>query len=335
MAASAEELDDRTAPRATAARPRAAAAVAPRPAATRAAAGTRFTTLDGAMGGSSKLDKLKALQKEGKKGIVVDKTFGMKNKKGKKAQDMAKQIATSKAAAANYDPEKAKREKKNAKIARIEQEMELKALFSEGLSITVKKKDLHKKKTGAESSGGGGGGGAGVHYDDAWAESELAKAGQSAPGGQLTLEQRIEQKRRELAASSKKGTPVTPETFAKWKAAKAAKLLKEKLAAAKAEELKKKGGKSVLSGKDLYALKKDLFVDDAEADDGPIEREKEAADEGYDENGAALDQEESRPVDAAGVEVTIDGAATAVNAALYGGDDGIDDLDDLDDLDDD
>mmetsp|Transcript_12782 Transcript_12782/g.41979 ORF Transcript_12782/g.41979 Transcript_12782/m.41979 type:complete len:140 (+) Transcript_12782:457-876(+) len=102
-----------------------------------------------------------------------------------------------------------------------------------------------------------------------------------------------------------------------------------------AEELKKKGGKSVLSGKDLYALKKDLFVDDAEADDGPIEREKEAADEGYDENGAALDQEESRPVDAAGVEVTIDGAATAVNAALYGGDDGIDDLDDLDDLDDD
>ena len=128
---------------------------------------------------------------------------------------------------------------------------------------------------------------------------------------------------------------MTPETFAKWKAAKAAKLLKEKLAAAKAEELKKKGGKSVLSGKDLYALKKDLFVDDAEADDGPIERETEAADEGYDENGAALDQEESRPVDAAGVEVTIDGAATAVNAALYGGDDGIDDLDDLDDLDDD
>ena len=32
------------------------------------------------MGGSSKLDKLKAMQKEGKKGIVVDKTFGLKNK---------------------------------------------------------------------------------------------------------------------------------------------------------------------------------------------------------------------------------------------------------------
>ena len=43
--------------------------------------------------------------------------------------------------------------------------MELKALFSEGLSITVKKRDLHKKKDGG---GGGGGGGAGVHYDDVW-----------------------------------------------------------------------------------------------------------------------------------------------------------------------
>ena len=43
------------------------------------------------MGGSSKLDKLKAMQKEGKKGIVVDKTFGLKNKnKSKKVQQFCK-----------------------------------------------------------------------------------------------------------------------------------------------------------------------------------------------------------------------------------------------------
>ena len=45
------------------------------------------------MGGSSKLDKLKAMQKEGKKGIVVDKTFGLKNKnKSKKVQQFCKQV---------------------------------------------------------------------------------------------------------------------------------------------------------------------------------------------------------------------------------------------------
>ena len=292
------------------------------------------------MGGSSKLDKLKALQKESKKGIVVDKTFGLKNKKGKKAQDLVKQVARSKQAE-NESRDKLKTEKKNAKIAKIQQEMELKALFSEGLSITVKKKDLHKKKEGAAGGGGGGGGGGvGDHYDDAWAEAELAKAGVTVPGGGLTLEQRIEKKRADLAASGKKGTPVTPETFKKWKEAKVARLLKEKVDAAAAEEKKKKGGKSILSGKDLYALKKDLFVDDAEAE-VDFEREADAdADDGYDENGAALNpspaggdaaDDTPRPVAAAGVEVQIDGTATAVNAALYD-DDGLDD--DLDDLDD-
>ena len=45
------------------------------------------------MGGSSKLDRLKAMQKEGKKGIVVDKTFGLKIKnKSKKVQQFCKQV---------------------------------------------------------------------------------------------------------------------------------------------------------------------------------------------------------------------------------------------------
>ena len=97
------------------------------------------------MGGSSKLDKLKAMQKEGKKGIVVDKTFGLKNKnKSKKVQQFCKQVQETQNKNKGIDAE-SKKKKKMTKLAKLQQEMELKALFSEGLSITVKKKDLHKK----------------------------------------------------------------------------------------------------------------------------------------------------------------------------------------------
>ncbi len=117
------------------------------------------------MGGSSKLDKLKAMQKEGKKGIVVDKTFGLKNKnKSKKVQQFCKQVQETQNKNKGIDAE-SKKKKKMSKLAKLQQEMELKALFSEGLSITVKKKDLHKKKNQSE---GGGGGGAGDYYDENW-----------------------------------------------------------------------------------------------------------------------------------------------------------------------
>ena len=93
------------------------------------------------MGGSSKLDKLKAMQKEGKKGIVVDKTFGLKNKnKSKKVQQFCKQVQETQNKNKGIDAE-SKKKKKMTKLAKLQQEMELKALFSEGLSITVKKKD--------------------------------------------------------------------------------------------------------------------------------------------------------------------------------------------------
>lgn len=282
------------------------------------------------MGGSSKLDKLKALQKEGKKGIVIDKTFGLKNKnKSKKVQSYVRQVECSKRAE-NEQRDKLKTEKRNAKIARIEAEMELKALFSEGLSITVKRKDLHRKK---KQDGGGGGSGVGEHYDEAWAESELKKA-DTGRSGELTLEQRIEKKRQEFRDKGIKGVPVTPGTFKKWKEAKAAKLLREKLAAQKTEQLKKKGCKSMLSGKDLYVLQKDLFVDDAEADDARGYVREQTVDENYDENGASLkstvDEEVKMetPVSINSVRVQVSGNVASVNASLYLDDNG-DNLEDL------
>ena len=271
------------------------------------------------MGGSSKLDKLKAMQKEGKKGIVVDKTFGLKNKnKSKKVQQFCKQVQETQNKNKGIDAE-SKKKKKMSKLAKLQQEMELKALFSEGLSITVKKKDLHKKKTQQQ---GGGGGGAGDYYDENWAEAELAKAQQGST--ELTLEQRIEKKRQELRDKGVKGTPVTPETFRVWKEKKAKRLLAEKMALQKAETLKKKG-KSVLTGRDLYLVQKDVFVDDVEATEDYTRQvvQDEDADL-YDENGALIEDAE-RPASA----VSVDGVK--VDAALYGDDDDLDDLDDLDD----
>ena len=262
-----------------------------------------------------------ATLRAGKKGIVVDKTFGLKNKnKSKKVQQFCKQVQETQNKNKGIDAE-SKKKKKMTKLAKLQQEMELKALFSEGLSITVKKKDLHKKKT---PQGGGGGGGAGDYYDENWAESELAKAQASAGSTELTLEQRIEQKRQELRDKGVKGTPVTPETFKAWKERKAKKLLAEKMALQKAETLKKKG-KSVLTGRDLYLVQKDVFVDDADAAGDYTRAVVEDEDAGmYDENGALIEDAE-RPASA----VSVDGVK--VDAALYGDDDDLDDLDDLDD----
>ena len=251
---------------------------------------------------------------------VVDKTFGLKNKnKSKKVQQFCKQVQETQNKNKGIDAE-SKKKKKMSKLAKLQQEMELKALFSEGLSITVKKKDLHKKK---QQQGGGGGGGAGDYYDENWAESELAKA-QANNGTELTLEQRIEKKRQELRDKGVKGTPVTPETFKLWKEKKAKRLLAEKMALQKAETLKKKG-KSVLTGRDLYLVQKDVFVDDAEATEDYTRQvvQDEDADL-YDENGALIEDAE-RPASA----VSVDGVK--VDAALYGDDDDLDDLDDLDD----
>jgi hypothetical protein len=60
-----------------------------------------------------------------------------------------------------------------------------------------------------------------------------------------TIEDIIEEQRAKLAAEGKKGTPVTAESFAKWRAEKLAKKQAEAEARVKAESLKKKGGKGL------------------------------------------------------------------------------------------
>ena len=276
----------------------------------------------------------KKTQEKKKNGIVEDKTFGLKNKnKSKVVQKFVKNVErTIKQTDAS---EKRKEEKKQAKILRIQQEQELKALFSEALTINVKKSDLKKKKAaeGGAAASAAGGAKASDHYDDAWAEAELAKAGLEGPTSgadpsMLTLEQRIEQQRDEMRKNGQKGTPVTAETFEAWKRRKAEKALAAREALVKAESLKKKGGKglSILSGKDLFSIDASLFVDDDEATDDVVfyERRDDEEDE-EDADKKSSEEETSEGHKEAAPNVVGD-------ASLYlEGDDDLDDLDDLDD----
>jgi uncharacterized HAD superfamily protein len=86
-----------------------------------------------------------------------------------------------------------------------------------------------------------------------------------------TLEDEVEAQRqamvKKLKDSGKKGTPVTEETFREWQERKRAKHREQVKKKVEAELKKKKGGKglAVLSGRDLYEYKKELFKDDDDA----------------------------------------------------------------------
>lgn len=115
---------------------------------------------------------------------------------------------------------------------------------------------------------------------------------------------------------SGKGTPVTPETFAVWMENKRKKRELEAKKAVETELRKKKGGKglSVLTGRDLYNFKKDLFqVDGLTGEEG--------------ENGHEEGVEESKEEE---LEAAADEVAAKVQSELFLCEED-DDLDDLDD----
>ena len=88
-----------------------------------------------------------------------------------------------------------------------------------------------------------------------------------------TLEDKVEAERQkklaELKASGKKGTPVTEASFKEWQERKRKRKEAETKKKVEVEMKKKKGGKglSVLSGRELYQYKKDLFKDQDDDED--------------------------------------------------------------------
>jgi len=285
----------------------------------------------------------KAEQKKKAK-IIDDKTFGLKNKnKSKKVQAYIQ--ATTKSVMNGGDPKKRREEeeRKKANAARKARkkalEEERNALFGEAL-LAVKKKTTTKMKGDNEAKGRDhnetkekGGTSRAMKMMFQMDAKEMEEALTSDPNYVRTLEDEVELQRQkklqELKDKGIKGTPVTPETFKAWQERKR----KAKMDAAKklvdAELKKKKGGKglSVLSGRELFEYKQDLFKDDADADDtGGVGG---VGNEDMDTKPSALDQESNL------VEETndaIDKVAEKVKSDLFLDEDDDDlDLDDLDD----
>ncbi len=210
-----------------------------------------------------------------------DKTFGLKNKN--KSKKVAQYVQSTTKSIMNSGDQQARREAdklKNAKAAKRAmqkaKEEERDALFGEAL-MAVQKKTTTKMKSNTEAIGRDGG-----------EEGKKEKPGQSRamkmmyqmdakemadkmaedPNYVKTLEDEVEMQRQqkvaELKASGKKGTPVTEETLRVWQENKKKRKRDELQKQLDAEAKKKKGGKglSILSGRALYDMRRDLFVDD-------------------------------------------------------------------------
>ena len=152
------------------------------------------------------------------------------------------------------------------------------------------------------------------------------------------LEDEIESQRQamveSLKKSGKKGTPVTPETFKVWQDKKRKRRVEEIKKKVDVELRKKKGGKglAVLSGRDLYEYKRELFVDRDTTEDGISEvdgiAEANSSKRLSDDLGDLSEGKAKMPVG-----TTVDAVAEKIDSDLFlvGDDEDLDDLDDLDD----
>lgn len=217
--------------------------------------------------------------------MVVDKTFGMKNKnKSKKVQ---KYIAQVNHAANNKftdrKEEKKKAEAKSRKQAKKDHDAEIAALF-QAVPDKPKKKKNALDDAPAEA--------APPEEDLDNVEAFLAKMGIEAPKPEgrrklararrdasanaaeearlqkladrdgKSVEEKLELVRKKLALD----VPVNKTTFDEWKKARDARRKKdEEDKVAKAKKQTKRGGKSALTGRQLFEFHEDLFVDDAAA----------------------------------------------------------------------
>lgn len=224
----------------------------------------------------------KKAQKKKLEKVIEDRTFGLKNKnKSKKVQDfitgVEKTVKHSNKGLEGVilsdwlffilttffssQQEKAKEAKKATKIAQQLAEEELRTLFNEGLTGQFGKK---KSKSSAEAKAIGV---AEPNKDlvefldnlssDSDSDEEIQESSQYVVTQddpvetaievykEKTLEDIIEEQRAKLLAEGKKGTPVTAESFAKWRAMKLERKQAEAEARVKAEQSKKKGGRGL------------------------------------------------------------------------------------------
>lgn len=263
----------------------------------------------------------KALQKKKDK-MLDDKTFGLKNKnKSSKVQAFVKGqersiMNTGTDARSRMEDQKKKQEKLARKALMKAKKAEQEALFGEALNAVSKKGQKFSANQGKVEAKGRdhddgekkGGTSRAMKMMFQMDAKEMEERLRDDPNYVPTLEDKIEAQRqkklKELKDSGNKGTPITEETFKKWQERKRKRKEAEVKKKVDAEMKKKKGGKglSVLSGRELYNFKKDLFKDQ----DG--------------DGGAVIDMK----------KIEVDGVADKVEKDLFldGADDDLDDLDD-------
>lgn len=263
----------------------------------------------------------KALQKKKEK-MLDDKTFGLKNKnKSSKVQAFVKGqersiMNTGTDARSRMEDQKKKQEKLAKKALMKAKKAEQEALFGEALNAVSKKGQKFSANQGKVEAKGRdhddgekkGGTSRAMKMMFQMDAKEMEERLRDDPNYVPTLEDKVEAQRqkklKELKDSGKKGTPITEETFKKWQERKRKRKEAEVKKKVDAEMKKKKGGKglSVLSGRELYNFKKDLFKDQ----DG--------------DGGAVIDMK----------KIEVDGVADKVEKDLFldGADDDLDDLDD-------
>ena len=291
----------------------------------------------------------KSTQKK-KQQIIEDKTFGLKNKnKSKKVQQqiraVERNVMNSGDSRLRRQEEARQKAKADAKARKKAQKEEQDALFGAALLAVQKKTTKHANQKDGKVEAKG------RDADDNDANNnkkstsramkmmfqmdaqEMEERLKEDPNYVPTLEDKVEaerqQKVQELQRTGKKGTPVTPETFAAWKERKQKKKLEESKKKVEAEFKKKKGGKglSVLSGRDLYEYKKDLFekVEDDDDDDDDDDRSATAETNG---GSVASTNGITKLTGKAASASQVDQVAARVQSDLFlEGDD--DDLDDL------
>lgn len=199
----------------------------------------------------------KQLQKQKQK-VVEDKTFGMKNKKGAKAQQFVEQIekqADANIAAIrgrNADAE----ERRRAKAEKEEYDRQMAILFRG----TVAPVNVSKTVIVADAK----------HAFVEHVEEEVKEKKKDRETYEVYIEETEnsvleDDLEKERLALPEGGTPLTFETFVAWKKAKLERLQAAEEEKAKAEASGPKKGKGV-SGRQLFETRQDLFVDDDEAE---------------------------------------------------------------------
>ncbi|KAL3766219.1 hypothetical protein ACHAW5_002565 [Stephanodiscus triporus] len=292
----------------------------------------------------------KAAQKKKEK-LLEDKTFGLKNKnKSAKVQQYVKSTEKSimnmgTDAQSRAREHKLKEEKMAHKALKKAKAAEEAALFGEAL-LAVNRKGSGQKfakdegrvvakgrdhDDGIEKKRGGGGTSHAMKLMYQMDAREMEDRLREDPNYVPTLEDAVEAQRqeklRDLRASGMTGTPVTESTFRAWQERKRKRKEAEMRKMVEAEMKKKKGGKglSVLSGRELYNYKRELFRDQ-EGDAADLVTNDAVRGEG----GGGEEKSSMDGIDGAPASVGVDAVAERVEKDLFLDGDDVD-LDDLDD----